>query len=147
MKVSTRGSYGMRLMLDLALNYGGGPVSVRDIAARQELSMKYIEQLMASLKGASLVKAFHGANGGYLLARSPSEIRLKEVFMTLEGPINLVSCAEDPSSCPRTGTCATRDVWQELEGAISSVLDGKTLADMVERHRQKEESREPIYQI
>jgi Rrf2 family protein len=138
MKISTKGRYGMRAMVDLAIHNGEGPILLKDIARRQQLSERYLEQLILTLKAAGLVKSIRGAHGGFLLAKPPSEIRLGEIFQTLEGPLGLVECVDDPMSCSRASSCGTRDVWQELKEGIVSILDSKTLLDLTDQQSKKD---------
>jgi len=138
MKISTKGRYGMRAMVDLAIHYGEGPVLLKDIAKRQQLSERYLEQLVLTLKAAGLVKSIRGARGGFMLNKAPSEINLSQIFQVLEGPLGLVECVDDPASCSRIDSCVTRDVWQELKDGIISILDSKTLQDLAEQQTLKE---------
>ena len=147
MKITTKARYGSRIMLELAVGYGNGPVAVKDMALRQELSVKYVEHLMASLKNAGLVNAVHGAHGGYVLTRSPGAIKLLEVFEVLDGPLSLVPCAASPEACLRKKACVMRDVWVEAGEAVAGVLGSVTLADMAERHGRRDRTAEPIYHI
>ena len=136
MKLSTRGRYGTRFMLDLALHYGRGPLLLREISDRQEISIKYLEQLIPPLKAAGLVKSTRGPHGGYQLGRPPSEIALLEIIRVLEGSTSVTECVEDPDSCSRSTACVTREVWGEVSGKIEEVLEAVTLERMVERHRR-----------
>ena len=138
MKLSTRGRYGARAMLDLAIYHGEGPILLKDIARRQHISERYLEHLVTSLKAAGLVSSKRGAHGGFALAKSPSEIRLCEVIQTVEGSIAPVECVDDPEVCPRAGLCVTRDVWIEMKKAMSRVLESITLQDLVQHQRKKE---------
>ena len=130
MKLSTRTRYGMRLMHELATSRPGQPVSVKQVAERQEMSAKYLEQIVAVLKAAGLLEPVRGMYGGYILARPPSEITLGEIFGALEGSTSLAECVEDPDTCPRRDACATRDLWVRMEEALAGVLDGTTLEDL-----------------
>jgi Rrf2 family cysteine metabolism transcriptional repressor len=125
-------------MVDLAIHNGESPVLLRDIAKRQQLSERYLEQLVLSLKAAGLVKSIRGAHGGFMLAKAPEEIRLSEIFQVLEGPLGLVECVDDPASCSRVDSCVTRDIWQELKDGIASILDSKTLQDLAEQQDIKD---------
>lgn len=145
MKISTKGRYGMRAMIDLAAHEGNGPILLRDIAGRQQISERYLEQLILMLKSAGLVKSTRGARGGFALARAANEIRLSEVLRALEGSLVLVECVDDPKTCSRVDSCVTRDVWQEITDAILSILDSKSLKDMVDLQCNKE--KEPMYYI
>jgi len=123
----------MRAILELALEYGKAPLQIKTIAKREDISNKYLEQLIAMLKASGLVRSMRGPKGGYLLARPPAEIQLKDVFLTLEGPMVPAECLEHPEYCSRCTDCATRQIWQELQEAIFGVLESVTLADLVER--------------
>lgn len=138
MKISTRGRYGLRIMIDLALHAGEGLVLLRDIAARQEVSEKYLWQLIVPLKAAGLVASVRGSHGGYRLARDPSQITLRDIICTLEGPLSVVECVQYPDACSRSETCVSRDVWTEVSDKIRDILQSLTLADMVERSRRKD---------
>lgn len=132
MKLSTRTRYGMRAVLELAQAYGKGPLQIKIIARRQEISVKYLEQLMAMLKASGFVRGIRGSKGGYVLARSPGQIRLSEVFTALEGPLVPVDCLEDENFCTRTVDCATRQVWAQVQEAIMAVLRSTSLQDLVD---------------
>jgi Rrf2 family transcriptional regulator, cysteine metabolism repressor len=140
MKLSTRGRYGVRLMLDLALRQGNGPVLLREIAQRQEISEKYLWQLINPLKAAGLIKSIRGAHGGYLLAKKPEEVNLKQILSVLEGPLCLVDCVEQPSACDRSPSCIAHDVWAGAAQGIVTVLEAMTLDKMVEGHLKKTDS-------
>jgi len=133
MKLSTKGEYGVRAMFDIAQRHGEGPISLKSIAERQEISEHYLEQLIAGLRKAGLVKSTRGAQGGYILAREPDEIKVGDIIRVLEGPIAPVDCVceEEPEKCARAETCVTRGIWEKLRDSISSVLDAISLADMV----------------
>jgi Rrf2 family protein len=118
-------------MLDLARSFGGAPVVMADLAEREGLSRKYLHTLLTGLKEAGLARSVRGAGGGFVLARDPSEIRLKEILDALEGSFCLVDCVEDERACDRANGCTARGVWQELSGAIETVLEKRTLADVI----------------
>ena len=139
MRISTKGRYGMKAMVDLAIHYGKGQILLRDIAKRQQLSERYLEQLILSLKSAGMVKSTRGAHGGFMLAKPPNEIKLSEIFQTLEGSLGLVECVDDPTSCRKIDSCVTRDVWLELKEGLVTILGSKTLQDLAEKQAQKEE--------
>ncbi|MDH4067641.1 MAG: RrF2 family transcriptional regulator [Dehalococcoidia bacterium] len=147
MKLSTRGRYGLRALLDLALHQGEGLVLLKDIARRQEVSLPYLEHLIAPLIAAGLVKSTRGARGGVLLLKAPTEIKLSEVLELLEGSIAPVDCIDNPKLCHRSEFCVTRDVWVEMKIAMSQVLDSTTLQDLVERQRQKGQIETGMYYI
>jgi Rrf2 family protein len=135
MKLSTRGRYGVRTLLDLALHQQEGLVLLKDVARRQEFSLPYLEHLIAPLIAAGLVRSTRGARGGVSLAKPPAEIKLGEAVQLLEGPIAPVDCVNDPELCHRSTFCVTRDVWVEMKEAVSRVLDSTTLQDLVNRQR------------
>ena len=115
MKLSTRGRYGTRALLELALHHGKGPVPLKDIAQSQQISLPYLEHLITPLIAGGIVWSIRGARGGVSLARPPEEIRLSEVMQLLEGSIALVECVNDPKYCSRSDFCVTRDIWGELK--------------------------------
>ena len=136
MKLSTRTRYGIRAILELAENYGQGPVQIKTIAHRQEISAKYLEQLMALLKSAGFVRSIRGSKGGYLLAKTPSQIKLSDVFNALEGPGITVECVENESYCARAADCVARELWAEVQNAIMVVLQSITLQNLVDRAKE-----------
>jgi len=138
MKLSTRGRYATRALLDLALHHGEKPVLLRDIARRQQISLSYLEHLIAPLIAGGIVRSTRGAKGGISLARLPGEIRLNEVIQLLGGSIAPVECVINPDVCPRSDSCVTRDVWGEVKKAINGVLGSITLQDLVERQKRKQ---------
>jgi len=147
MKLSTRGRYGLRALLDLALHQGAGLVRLKDIARRQDISLHYLERLIAPLIVAGLVKSTRGARGGVLLVKAPSQVKLSEVIQALEGSIAPVKCVSDPGLCQRSALCASRDVWSELMKAMVQVLDSTTLQDLVDRQKKKGQARREEYCI
>ena len=144
MKLSTKTRYGIRALVELAENYGRGPVQLKLISKDQDISIKYLEQIIALLKSSGLVNSTRGANGGYFLAREPENIKLSECFNCLEGPISTVECVDNQSYCNKVKSCIARDIWAEVEKAIMAVLDSITLYDMVERAKKNQP---PLYQI
>lgn len=128
----------MRAMLELALNSGKGPVPLRDLASRQEISAKYLEQLLIPLKGAGLVKSVRGARGGYMLARDSEHISLYDIVRSLEGPLAPVECVQDPQYCDRVGGCTVHLVWGEMGAMLVDFLSNMSLAEMVNRQREKD---------
>jgi Rrf2 family protein len=147
MKISTKIRYGARAMVELASHYGEGPIELKEIAKKENISLKYLEQVVNPLRADGLVKAIRGAKGGYSLAKPPSEICLYDVIETLEGPLNLLECLGDAKACQRISSCVTREVWKEVSDAISRILYSVTLEDMVNRKREKEKNNSPMYQI
>jgi len=147
MKFSTRGRYGTRALLELALHKGEGPVLLRDIALKQQISLQYLEHLIAPLIAGGLVRTTRGPKGGVSLAKSPGEIRLNEVIRLLEGSVAPAECVSDPGICNRSESCATRDIWDELTKAMEEVLQSTTLQDLVERQERKEQPGGVMYYI
>lgn len=147
MKLSTRGSYGTRAMLELALHTDEGPVQLKEIAKRQGVSERYLEQLVIALKVAGLVKSTRGAKGGFVLARHPSEIKLSEVVRVLEGSLAPMACIDEPGVCNRAPNCVTRDLWTEMKEAMVGVLENTTLQDLVQRYRVKTQKPVATYSI
>ena len=137
MKISTKGRYALRLMLDIALHADGSTVSLREAAARQEISEKYLEQIVTPLARAGLVRSVRGAGGGYLLTRQPEEYTVGEILRPLEGMLTPVSCLENAECCQRMDACVTVEVWQQIQDAVASVVDHVTLADLVQRYHEK----------
>jgi len=120
-------------MLELAENVGRGPLQLRIIAHRQDISVKYLDQLMAILKSAGFVRSIRGAKGGYMLAKAPEQIKLSDVFNCLEGPVVTVECTENENYCARSADCVARQVWTQLQEAVTAVLQSITFKDLVDR--------------
>ncbi len=133
MKLSTRSRYGTRLMLDMAQHYNQGPVQLGDIARRQDVSVKYLEQIIIPLKRANYIKSIRGPKGGHVLTRSPEEITVAEIVALLEEGTSLVECADDVRVCERAEFCPTRLLWKEASEAMFDKLQSITLADLVRR--------------
>lgn len=132
MKLSTKGRYGLKAMLELALNYDNGPVSIKHISERQNISERYLEQIFSKLKKSGLIKSIRGAQGGYVLAKHPEEISVGDILRVLEGPITISECLLDSGKCDNTSKCATRFVWKRMKSAIDEVIDTTYLQDMVD---------------
>jgi Rrf2 family protein len=147
MKISTKIRYGARAMVELASHYGEGPIELKEIAKKENISLKYLEQVINPLRTDGLVKAVRGAKGGYSLAKPPSEICLYDVIETLEGPLNLLECLRDAKACQKISFCVTREIWKEVSDAMSKIFYSVTLEDMVNRKREKEKGHFPMYQI
>lgn len=137
MKLSTKVRYGSRAMLDLACYYKKGPVLLKDIARRQEISLKYLDRILSSLKAAGLVKTLRGAKGGYALNHAPAQITIKQIVEALEGPLVLVECVNEKNFCHRVNSCITRDIWCELGKAMEAVLKTTSLESLVMRDKEK----------
>ena len=132
MKLSTRTRYAVRAMIELARHELTRPLQLKIIAERQEISVKYLEQLMAVLKSAGLIKSIRGSKGGYVLARAPNQIALSDILHCVEAPITTVECVEDSASCARAADCAAREIWRRVEQAIEQVLQSITLQDVAD---------------
>jgi Rrf2 family protein len=143
MKISTRGRYGVRLMLELAAHYGEGMVLLKDIAEQQQISEKYLWQLISPLKAVGLINSIRGAKGGYTLAKPPYAITMKDIMSVLEGSLCLVDCVDNPTACDRSRSCVSRDLWGEASRIFAKQLESVTLADMLERQRMKGEALSP----
>jgi Rrf2 family protein len=138
MKISTRARYGTRAMLELALRSGNGTVMVRNIAERQKISARYLEQLMVSLKVAGLVRSSRGTHGGFTLAKPPSEITLLDIVETMDGSVAPVGCVDEPDFYSRVPVCAAHDVWFDVKKSIEKSLSSVTLQDLVNKQLAKE---------
>lgn len=131
MKLSTRGRYGIHAMYDLALYGIDSPQPTKAIAERQRVPEAYLEQLVAILRKAGLVKSVRGAQGGYMLSRPPAEITVGQVLRALEGDLAVVDCLAEEDACDKACTCPTRVVWQKLRDGLNDIVDGITLKDML----------------
>ena len=134
-------------MLELASHYGKGPIDLKEIAKKEDISLKYLEQVIIPLRTAGLVKAIRGSKGGYSLAKPPSEIWLNDLVEILEGPLDLVECLHNPNTCKKVQSCVTRDVWKDVQKAIYGVFHSITLEDMLNRKEEKEGLISPMYEI
>lgn len=132
MRISTKGRYALRLMIDLACQPGSAPVSLKDVAARQDISLKYLEQIVGLLGRAGFVHSVRGPQGGYRLARAPEKYTVGEILRLTEGNLAPVACLEDPENrCERCSHCGTVDFWTGLYTVINQYIDRFTLADLV----------------
>jgi Rrf2 family protein len=140
MKISTKGRYAVRVMLDLALNNTGECIKVKDIASRQDISEKYLEQIIAILNKAGYVKSVRGAQGGYRIAKDPKEYTVGMILRLTEGSMSPVTCVgENALECEKCDTCETLEVWQQLYDAINNVIDNVTIADLVEKSKKRKD--------
>jgi Rrf2 family protein len=137
MKLSTRSRYGVRLMTNLAIHYGESPVFLKDIAKDEEISEKYLGQIIIPLKAKGFINTFRGAHGGYVLSKSPEKISLKDLVESLEGSFLSIDCLTDSTNCSRSSQCVTKDVWTKMDRLMSNYLDSITLADLVKKHKEK----------
>lgn len=138
MKISTKGRYALRLMIDLALNGGEKPVSLKDVANRQGISDKYLEQIISVLNKAGYVRSIRGAQGGYLLKRDPEEYTVGMILRLTEGSLAPVACIEDDQIvCERQDACVTSIVWKKINDAVNDVVDNITLQDLCDWQNEK----------
>lgn len=131
MKLSTKGRYGVKAMVDLAIHYGLGPVSIKTISERQNISEYYLEQLFSPLRKAKLLKSIRGAQGGYILNKDPKEIKVSDIMEILEGPVEIAECI-DGVVCDNLDCCATRLLWKKIKESIDEVMESVTLQDIVD---------------
>ncbi len=134
MKYSTRGRYGLRAMVDLAIRYGKEPALLKDIAGRQDISMKYLDHIITPLRGAGLISRI---KGGYILTRHPSLITCLDVVKVLEGSLAPVECVDNPDICDRVDTCVTIDIWRKIKDAQEEILRSLTLEFLAKQQKEK----------
>lgn len=139
MKLSTRSRYGTRMMLDLANHYDEGPIQIGDVAKREDISVKYLEQLIIPLKKASLIESVRGPKGGHMLAKPPEEITIGEIVRVLEGGVTLTPCIIDPDVCEKSNNCLTRGIWEEATQVMVDALNASTLAKVIEAGNRGEQ--------
>lgn len=137
MRLSTRSRYAVRALIDLAMHLGEGPVLVREIADREDISVRYLEQLLLPLKAAGLVRATRGANGGFTLAKDPAEVNLREIIKIMEGSTAFTECVDSAEVCPRSDTCILRSSWIEVTDAANKVMEATSLQVIVDRQNLK----------
>lgn len=143
MKLSTKGRYGVKAMVDLAINYGEAPVSIKTISRRQNISEYYLEQLFSPLRKAKLIRSIRGAQGGYVLNKEPKDIKVSEIMFVLEGPIEIADCI-DGVECNNIECCATRMLWKKIKTSIDDVMESITLQDIVNDYIKMKEKNEGI---
>jgi Rrf2 family protein len=134
-KLSTKGRYGTRIMMDIALNEDKGPVLLREISKRQDISEKYLGNLIALLRNANLLKSKRGSKGGYNLAKPPKDIDLFEILSCLEGDMCIVDCVADPMECDRASECVSRQIWGSLSGGIRDMMRAVTLQSLADKQK------------
>jgi len=148
MVLSSRGKYATRALLDLSLHYEEGPIQIHDIAERQSIPVKYLEQILLTLKRAGFVQSRKGPGGGYFLAQPPHAITLGAVVRSMDGPLAPISCVSVSGymecGCPEPETCGLRSAWKEARDALALVLDGTTFADVRDRHLQMHARRDAV---
>ena len=138
MKLSTKGRYGTRAMIDIAIQNSHGPALMKDIAARQNIAPKYLDHILSALRKSGLLKNIRGKGGGYILSRPASQITLKHIIEAVEGSLAPVECVDNTSLCDRISLCPTRNVWKNLKEVIENELDATTLESLMEAQKAKE---------
>ena len=136
MKISTKGRYGLRILIDLATHDPEKPRMLKDIAHSQQISEKYISRLVINLRRAKLICSVRGVNGGFYLAKLPDQITLLDILETMEGPISVVDCVRSPEKCKRQTLCPARAIWMELNDGIRELTSKITLDDILNAYRQ-----------
>lgn len=146
MKLSTRGKYGVRALFEISRNYGRGPLSIKEIAERQRISLSYLEQILHKLSKAGIIESVRGPHGGYELARKPADITIGDVVRALEGPIALTHCLEPGLSgdCYRADDCVARMVWSRVGEKIEEALDGISFDDLLRQSSSKDRDNVPL---
>jgi Rrf2 family protein len=145
MKLTMKGDYGLRAMLDMSAYYGQGPVESADIARRQYIPEQYLDQILMVLRKEGLVKSVRGPKGGHMLAKPPSQITMGQVMSALEGYVPLMECLPNPDSCKLSPGCALREVWQKIDAMTQQVLSSTTIEELAQRHQAG--SAETMYYI
>ncbi|MCH8994179.1 MAG: Rrf2 family transcriptional regulator [Chloroflexi bacterium] len=138
MKVSTKGDYGVRALVELAHHYGQGPVQSAEIASRQEVPEPYLDQLLTTLRRAGFIRSVRGPQGGHALILKPAELRLSDVMVALEGSLAPIACVDDPDACTRTGGCIQREVWERVRDATQEILESVSIGDLAEKERKRD---------
>jgi len=135
MKVSMKGDYGVRALVELAHHFGEGPVQSAVIAGRQGIPEPYLDQLLTGLRRAGFIRSVRGPQGGHALIRDPRDLRLSEAIAALEGSLAPIACLDDPEGCRKSASCSLRPIWQEIEAATLRILESISIADVAERER------------
>ena len=136
MKVSTKGDYGVKALIELALHYGEGPLQSAEIAARQRIPEPYLDHLLTTLRRAGFIRSVRGPQGGHELVREPDEVRLDEVLEALEGSLSPSACLDESSPCSRSGGCSQRAVWEEVHNATREILHRTSIADLAAKEKR-----------
>ena len=137
MKISTKGRYGLRILMDLAIHQSEKPRLIRDIAKSQQISEKYISRLVIALRKAGMIRSIRGVNGGFHIAMKPEEITLLDVIEVMEGPLSIVDCVKAPKRCAMHENCAPREIWCKLNDDIRSLMRQTTLADILTAYKKQ----------
>ena len=133
MKVSTKGEYGVRALIELAHHYGQGPVQSAEIAARQEIPETYLDQLLTTLRRAGFIRSVRGPQGGHALIAEPHEVKMSDAVLALEGSLAPSACVDDPEACSKEGGCVQREVWKRIRDATQEILESVSIADLAEK--------------
>lgn len=147
MKLSTRSRYGVRLLFELALNYKNGNMLLKEISEKQDISEKYLSNIIVLLRSANLVNSARGAHGGYILAKEPSQITIKEIVDVLEGRPYLIECTENDKICKKNELCPSQELWKNLENEISNFLQSITLQDLIDNFNKKQNKKALMFHI
>jgi Rrf2 family protein len=138
MRLSTKSRYGTRAVLDIALHYKNGPVTLKEMSRRQDVSRKYLGQIINHLLTADILESIRGPQGGYVLSRPPDSIRLGDIIRALDGSVAPSRCVDNPAVCERNAKCVTREVWTRVKESVESVIDETTVADLMARQKDLE---------
>ena len=147
LRLSTKVRYGLRALIALARHYDKGPVMARLIAEEEDISENYLEQIMEPLKKAGLVRSIRGAQGGFILAKKPGDIKIREAIEVLEGPISLIDCLIDPSVCNRSSNCPTRGLWENIRESILKAIETKTLEDLIKNQSVRQSLQKKLPEV
>lgn len=147
MRLSSRTRYGTRLLFELGYYFGKGPILLKDIAKRQNISEKYLSKIIILLRSAGIVTSYRGAKGGYTLSKAPSEIRMREIIEALEGDVAFIDCVKDSKACDKIERCPTREFWCGMEKAMNNYLESETLDTIVENYKRKTGEAGEVYYI
>lgn len=136
MRVSTKGDYGVRALIELAHHFGQGPLQSAEIAARQSIPEPYLDQLLTTLRRAGFIRSVRGPQGGHALVREPENLKLSEVIAVLEGSLSPIACLDEPTGCGKPGFCPQREVWEAVRDATRQILDDISIGDLAARERE-----------
>jgi Rrf2 family protein len=136
MKVSTKGDYGVRALVELAHHFGEGPLQSAGIASRQEIPEPYLDQLLTTLRRAGFIRSVRGPQGGHALIREPHDVKLSEVMVSLEGSLAPIACVDDPDACTKDGGCVQREVWAQVRDATQEILESVSIGDLADKERE-----------
>ena len=137
MRISMRGDYAIRALVELAHHSGTGPVQSAQIAARQSVPEPYLDQLLTTLRKAGFIRSTRGPQGGHELAHDPEDIHLDQVVLALEGSLSPIACSDEPAGCPRAPGCVQREVWEKVTQCTKEILEATSVADLAQRERQQ----------